>query len=210
MILRGAYGPDAAIHFRLTDAAGADIGTGAAGRTWLTSELDVALPGAQLAAATTAQIARIIYRGGNSYELQLTNAETNAATGSVLIRVKVAAAQEFGQTIYEEIVEVATTPNVAAMYLGLSAQIGGTDSISDVAVSAGAAAKIAQAVRNVTIVGTYSMADLARLEMAMLAGPVTDFMTGTQVYRCPVTNKIRATITTTANGRTAPVIGDLT
>ena len=84
------------------------------------------------------------------------------------------------------------------------------NAITDTAVTAGAAAKIAQAVRNVAIIGTYTQGDMHRLNMAMLAGPVTDFTTGTQVYRCPVTNKIRATITTTAAGRTAVTLGDLT
>ena len=46
---------------------------------------------------------------------------------------------------------------------------------------------------------------------AVLAGPVKDFTTGTQVYKCPVTTaRVRLTITTDATNWLTATLGDLT
>ncbi len=69
---------------------------------------------------------------------------------------------------------------------------------------------LADAVNDLILVGSHTLGDLSRLQMAVNAGPVSDFTTGTQVYRCPVTGTVRLTVTTDATGRLTSTLGDLT
>lgn len=58
--------------------------------------------------------------------------------------------------------------------------------------------------------GAHSAGDLMRLFASILAGEVTNFSTGTQVFRDLADTKTRLTGTTDATGRLSIVIGDLT
>ena len=76
--------------------------------------------------------------------------------------------------------------------------------------AAPSAAAVASAVWSAVLLGSLAAGDIQRLFVAVLAGPVKDFTTGTQVYKCPVTGKVRLTITTDATGRLTATLGDLT
>jgi hypothetical protein len=58
--------------------------------------------------------------------------------------------------------------------------------------------------------GAHTYGDLQRLMVAVLCGEALDFETGTQIFRSLDDTKTRLTGTTTANGRTAITVGDLT
>ncbi|MBA3457110.1 MAG: hypothetical protein H0T42_28765, partial [Deltaproteobacteria bacterium] len=60
------------------------------------------------------------------------------------------------------------------------------------------------------VIGSHTRSDLERLFLAILAGPVLDFTTGTLIYKCPVTNTTRLTGTKDATGRLSITLGDLT
>ncbi len=51
------------------------------------------------------------------------------------------------------------------------------------------------------LVGSYTRADIERLNLAVLAGPATGFVTGSIIWKCPITGTVRLTATVGPDGR---------
>ncbi len=95
-----------------------------------------------------------------------------------------------------------TNPTTDSVFLILAA--GGSVDVAAIAAAAAAS------VDDTLVVGPHTIGDVRRLTMAIEAGPATDFTTGTQTYRCPVTGTVRLTVTSDATGRLTTTLGDLT
>jgi hypothetical protein len=184
VIPSGASGQAAALPFSLIVTS---TGLGTAGHTFvdagggLTAHLKVQCPSGTPGTYVNATISRIVEIGGGNYEYQMSAGES-ADPGVVYYYVNVALHD--GDSLvpkWDRIVDVPTTTAITTALL-----------------------------EDAVVLGSYTLGDLIRLFTAVLAGPVLDFTTGTLIFKCPVTNTTRLTVTTNSTGRLVCVIGTLT
>ncbi|MDQ3070464.1 MAG: hypothetical protein M3R55_12150 [Acidobacteriota bacterium] len=107
---------------------------------------------------------------------------------------------------------IAEVNTVGALRVQFFASVGGdllAEYIDEVNTGTFDVTTIAAAVDELPVLGAHTRGDLDRLVVAVLAGPVLDFTTGTLVYKCPVTGVTRLTVTKNSTGRLVSTIGDL-
>lgn len=134
------------------------------------------------------------------------------ADGVVLIRSGTGALQVNQIDSYVGATRVATMKRTFSTAVGATSvyaiYAGGSSS------AAPSAAANAAAVWSYVLVtlGSVQAGDLHRLLLAVIAGPVTDFTSGTLIWKCPFSGKTRLTASVDTTGRIAGsfVIGDLT
>lgn len=164
--------------------------------TFSAGEVQICLPGRTIYGNAT--LANIVGKGHGDYLLCLTPTEW-ATPGVALIYVNVSGCDvvHFFKDIRRSPLDELLTDHTIVGSAGARLAALSTP------------ASVAAAVGNGLLVGSRTRDEIARLLLAIEAGPVTDFTTNTLVFLCPVTGKTRLTVPLMTTGRGTPTIGDL-